>query len=127
MTRFTNNLRRFGLPAIAAFTLLAASPAQAVDLPFSVDCRQFSAIAVAAPNTGILFRKNPNSAATRAATATVFAITAAENIEIPTGGASCFFQVLGNDSYCFLARGSDQIVNVNAVAGNNHLGAPACQ
>ncbi|WP_160167599.1 hypothetical protein [Bradyrhizobium oligotrophicum] len=104
-----------------------ADAAFAVDLAFSPDCRTFSQINVTPPNTGITFRKNPNSTTTRAATATVFRIGDASNIIIPAGGASCFYAVAGNDSYCFLARSSSDIINVNAVAGTNTAAAPACQ
>jgi hypothetical protein len=108
--------------------LVAASitPALAVDLSFSPDCRSYAAISVAAPQTGIAFRKNPVNAVTRAATATVFSITGLHNIVIPAGASSCFFAVIGNDNYCFQARTAAAIVNVNAVAGNNHMGVPAC-
>ncbi len=112
-----------GLGVIAT----SADAAFAVDLAFSPDCRTFSAINVTAPNTGITFRKNPNSPTTRAATATVFRINTASNIVIPAGGASCFYAVVGNDSYCFLARSSPAIANVNAVPGTNVAAAPACQ
>lgn len=112
---------------LAAVFALASGPALAVDLPFSADCRQYAQIAVAGPNTGIAFRKNPGNNATRNATATIFDISGANNITIQAGVGTCFYQTAGTDSYCFQARSSNQIANVNAVAGNNHLGAPACQ
>ena len=112
---------------LAAVFALASGPALAVDLPFSANCQQYAQITVAAPDTGIAFRKNPGSQATRAATATIFDISGANNIAIQAGASTCFYQTVGTASYCFQARSSNQITTVNAVAGNNHLGAPACQ
>ncbi len=58
--------------ALAAGLLTSASlPAFAADLNFDATCQNPTAISVSQPNTGITFRKNPNSSTTRAATATV--------------------------------------------------------
>ncbi|WP_313684459.1 hypothetical protein [Pantoea sp.] len=105
-------------------------PAFAVDLPFSANCTNYSQIQVMAPNTGITFRKNPNSAATRAATATIFAIHGLHNITIPANVVSCFFavQAPNTDSYCFQAsNNAAAFTNINAVANTNVAGAPNCQ
>ncbi|MTH95296.1 hypothetical protein [Roseibium sp. RKSG952] len=122
-------LSKFIKPCLIGGALAAGWSSQvlAVDLAFSPDCQVFSAINVANPNTGITFRKNPNSAANRAATATVFQIGTAQNIVIQAGTASCFFTTAGNDSYCFLARSAGTIANINAVEGVNNFGLPACQ
>lgn len=114
---------------MTAFSAVS-TPTFAVDLPFSANCTNYSAITVAAPNTGITLRKNPNSADTRAATATIFAIHAVRNITIPANVSSCFFavQAPGNDSYCFQASNNKAVfTNINAVANNNMAGAPNCQ
>jgi hypothetical protein len=130
MHRVVVKLTRRGVGIVAlgcGLIVVGNHAAFAVDLPFSPDCRQHAAIDVEAPNTGIIFRKNPNSPVTRAATATVFSIEGLANITIPTGGASCFHAATGTDNYCFLARSSEDIHNINAVPSNNHLNAPACQ
>lgn len=105
-------------------------PAFAVDLPFSANCTAYQQIQVTAPNTGITFRKNPNSPATRAATATVFAIQGMHNISFPANASSCFFavQAPNTDSYCFQAsNNAAAFTNINAVANTNVAGAPNCQ
>lgn len=112
---------------LGAFTALSA-PAFAVDLPFSANCTNYAAIQVGAPNTGITFRKNPNSPATRAATATIFRIGGLNNITIPANVSSCFYAVQGNDSYCFQASNNPAaFMNINAVANTNTAAAPNCQ
>lgn len=112
------------LSSLAAFS----APVFAVDLPFSANCQNHAAIAVAAPNTGITFRKNPNSTATRAATATVFSIVGVHNITIPANVVSCFYAVQGNDNYCFQAsNNAAAFTNINAVANTNVAAAPNCQ
>lgn len=105
-------------------------PAFAVDLPFSANCTNYAQIDVTAPNTGITFRKNPNSAATRAATATIFSVQGMHNITIPENVVSCFFavQAPNTDSYCFQAsNNAAAFTNINAVANTNMAGAPNCQ
>ncbi|MCO7253880.1 hypothetical protein KSI86_06865 [Dickeya oryzae] len=107
---------------------VVSAPAFAVDLPFSANCQNYSAIAVAAPNTGITFRKNPNSPATSAATATIFSINGMHNITIPANVVSCFYVVKGNDNYCFQAsNNAAAFTNINAVANTNTAAVPNCQ
>ena len=117
--------------ALAAGLLTSASlPAFGADLNFDATCQNPTAISVSQPNTGITFRKNPNSSTTRAATATVQRGTgaAAVNIVIPAGQLpSCFYQVQGSYSYCFTQRGTADITDINAVPGTNTAGAAACQ
>ena len=128
MHRAANKAAHVGLIKVALGCCLIAAgniPALAVDLPFSPDCRQFSEIDVKAPYKGIIFRKNPVSRSTQAATAMVFSINGMANIAIPAGDTSCFRVLTGNDSYCFQARNSAEIDNVNAVP--SIVGAPACQ
>jgi hypothetical protein len=104
-----------------------STPVFAADLPFSADCSNHTAINVASPDTGITFRKNPNSTATRAATATV-STTNGLAITIPVNVVSCFYTVQGNNSYCFQASSdSAAFMNINAVANTNTAAAPACQ
>jgi hypothetical protein len=110
---------------LAGFSSL---PANADDLPFSANCQNYATIDAGAPYTGIMFRKNPNSPATRAATATIFQINGLNNITIPAAVASCFYTVAGTDNYCFQAtNNAAAFQNINAVPGTNTIGAPACQ
>jgi hypothetical protein len=126
------NIKHFSRTLTAGVILCSLTalsvPAFAVDLPFSANCQNHAAIAVGAPNTGITFRKNPNSTATRAATATVFSIIGLHNITIPANVVSCFYAVQGNDDYCFQAsNNAAAFTNINAVANTNTAGAPNCQ
>ncbi|QGY31596.1 hypothetical protein [Pantoea cypripedii] len=114
---------------LSAFSAMSL-PAFAVDLPFSANCTNYAQIQVTAPNTGITFRKNPNSPATRAATATIFAIQDMHNISFPANASSCFFAIQAphSDNYCFQASNNPQaFTNINAVANTNVAGAPNCQ
>ncbi|ARZ00834.1 hypothetical protein [Yersinia ruckeri] len=112
---------------LGAFVAQSA-PALAVDLPFSANCTNHAAINVVRPDTGITFRKNPNSTATRAATATVFSINGLANITIPANAVSCFYTVQGNDNYCFQAsNNAAAFANINSVANTNTAAVPACQ
>ncbi|CNC31555.1 Uncharacterised protein [Yersinia frederiksenii] len=125
----TNRISRCLAAGIILGTFVAQSaPALAVDLPFSANCTHYAAINVTPPDTGITFRKNPNSAATRAATATIFSINGLANITIPANGVSCFYTVQGNDNYCFQASNdAAAFMNINAVANTNNAAVPACQ
>ncbi|TCT05541.1 hypothetical protein [Aquabacter spiritensis] len=107
---------------------LGSLPALAVDLPFSANCTNYTAITVDGSNTGITFRKNPNSSATRAATATVFRVVGLNNIVLAVNVTSCFYTVTGTDNYCFQASSNPAaFMNINAVAGTNTMALPACQ
>lgn len=110
---------------LSAFSAMSL-PAFAVDLPFSADCSQSSQIQVSAPNTGITFRKNPNSPATRAATATI--THGQQTSTLAVNVSSCFYAVQGTATYCFSASSdSGAFTNINAVANTNTAAAPNCQ
>jgi len=119
-------MTRLILHALLLATL--TSPASAVGLDFSALCADTENINVTGADTGIAFRKNPGTQTTRQSTATIRkgAAMPFTNILVNVGQSTCFFATAGNDTYCFQARGTNQIVNINAVPGNNHLGAPAC-
>ena len=107
----------------------AATEARAVDLPFDAACAGPVQINVGGVYTGITLRKNPVSATTKASTATVVRDSGqvgAQNIVIGAGDSSCFHAVAGAHTYCFQARGTALITNINAVAGTNTYNLPAC-
>ncbi|TCT05539.1 hypothetical protein [Aquabacter spiritensis] len=103
-------------------------PALAVELPFSPDCTRVTTIDVAPPHTGIVFRKNPNSVSTRAATATVHRIDGVKMITLAPNVVSCFHPVEESDKYCFMSSTDPgAFAAVNAVPDTNRMHLFLCQ